>query len=87
MTKYVFTSKEAKEQVNLQEYEQIIADTVLDVVLDCEPLVSIAEDYFAVEMDPSMTDEEWTEINKILGSTELGEYQVEGQMLFSVVEE
>ena len=88
MTKYVFTSTEAREKVNLQEYAQVITDAILDVIQDSEPLVTVAKDYFQIETDAPITTHEYTEINRVIGLSELGEYQTDSQMLFApIVEE
>lgn len=85
MTKYVLTSTDARESINLREYGQIIADAVFDVVEDDEPLVMTAKDHYCVEMDAPMTESERLQIDEILCASELGKYRVDGQMLFTAV--
>ena len=87
MTKYVLTSTDARESINLREYGQIIADAVFDVVEDDEPLVMTSKDYYCVEMDVPMTEIERIQIDDILCASELGKYRVDGQMLFTATEE
>ena len=78
-------SIEARENVNLQEYAQIITDAVLDVIQDSEPLISVAEDYFQIETANPITAHEYTEINRVLASSMLGKYQTGNQPLFSPI--
>ena len=87
MTKYMLTSTEAREKVNLRDYGQIIADAVFEVVEDDEPMIRTARDFYYVEMDVPMTEIERIQIDEILSASELGKYGVEGQMLFAAIEE
>ena len=87
MIKYVFTSEEARKNVNLREYGQMIADAVFDVIEDDEPLVATGRDYYYVETDIPLTEAEQAKIDEALCSSELGRYRIEGRMLFTSIKE
>lgn len=87
MIKYVLTSEEARENVNLREYSRIISDAIFEVVDDDEPLVCTFKDYYYVETDIPITKLEQRKIDEILCESRLGKYRVEGEMLFTSIRE
>ena len=86
MMKYVLTSEEARKTVNLQDYDCMIIDAVLSVVEDDEPLITICEDGYYVEQDTVMSAREQVRIDELLCETELGQYRVDGKLLFTAIE-
>ena len=87
MTKFVLTCKENRGALDLREYGQIIADVIFSVLEDDEPLVTTSKGYYCVETDVPMTEKERVEIDELLCASDLGRYRMDGEMLFTAIEE
>ena len=57
------------------------------MVEDDEPCITTGKDYYCVEKDTPMTEDERIKINEMLCASELGRYRVDGHMLFIAIEE
>lgn len=65
----------------------MIADAIFDVVEDDESLITVYEDCYYIESDMAISVREQVRVDELLCETELGQYRVDGKLLFKAIEE
>ena len=86
MIKYVLASEQARESVDLRAYRFIIDGVACDSIRGRAVALEFGCDFFTLEITPSVTGDEFDQINQKLVSSELGKYKEDGQPLFIAVE-
>ena len=80
MKKYVLASPEAQAVVNLKDHADLIANAVMDIVAEDDPLITVDESSFSVTPAPS--ESEFDRIHTRLCSSSLSEFCDDGHILF-----
>lgn len=86
MIKYVLTSEQARESVDLRNHSQNIFDMICGTLRGRDVDLEAGSDYFVLHTSPAVTEEEFAKIDQMLSYTGLGNYKLEGQPLFTAVE-
>ena len=86
MIKYVLTSKEARDTVDLRGHRYAIDGAACDIIHNMNVALEFGCDFFIVQTDFPVTEEEICLIDQKLAYSELGKYKIEGQPLFTAIE-
>lgn len=86
MIKYVLTSEQARNAVDLRDYSRVLDATVCATMRTQGITLEAGSNYFVVYADRPVTEEEFSQINQALASSALGKYKVEGHPLFTATQ-
>ena len=84
MKKYILANERFRTRINLRDYDDTIANAVLDVMGGDEVTVCVGNDGYYMDFDP--TEEEENRIKEIIEDSYLSMYRANDGSIFTSIE-